>query len=1112
MQRTLLSLAAVVLFFLSTTVSVEAMSAAEISPKITRGPTATPLFEESSAKSPAGLACPTALGAEGHYLREVTARTAISPSAEQALDIVPGWLRMDLYDAFLRMEASQQEDYGQLILGLKDERVIDEVAFVVAHSSCEVLAHSDPALYARNAELLYQIDPQIPYADIIDYGEPGVDADYYSTVRYRTIRDGKMGEYDLPVEIYYWYVVHPKLGDENPSMSPTLTDRTSTYGYLWREYLFYNPSQEFDYSLYFVTKTPNRVQQEDLEGWGPGATGYLTDAQRKCPDGIVICGGDSAKPALVEFAWGYSRVIVTTLEVETAYAAGHRRLLENLVMRSSGFPQELLIPKGQRDSDFVAIVDDTHDAKVVGPIEEVLQNNRIDYELHSSDELRLPLWSQFTKIIFASHQPRTFYERLSEEPVLERLRNWMSDMAGTFEFHGACDAQASWADLEMPFRLGYVAERFDEVTLCRYPVLGDVIRLATHYWDDSVVNASLPSFRPFEPDSMAVDIITNWVSRMLPFSARGNRPIQPNQICYEHNGNCGEIQDLINAAARTCLIPSAGVNNWTWDHVTCEFWDNGWHGYQVGWNVGSASIANQGVLSDKDFGGGKDLSAIEQDRGDTFPVNATARYSKVCHFHASVRDRNENPVDGARIRTYVRYFNKPSGQLVSPIWAYTDSSGQVVMDLGNNRDFWFIVTSKAGDTSLEKLLTETVEDTDYYHSWNVSGQVPQLPPITPIDFPDSADNALKLSVCFNVDYETLYSLSGRTFAYKEQSGNVDFFIVSSDEFYKYRRGEPFSAYEWRQDSQGDDFEVMIPADQAYFIVFSNQDTITVKEFVTLTLQAFQKQGAEWVPIEAFENFVGIPAQKAYVVAFNNTRPPQIYAAGFLDAEVNSEEGFTLTVRACVADPDGPGDVDDVQLCYGGIPLDMHLRDDGRSPDAAAGDGIFTYSQVCLPQTVTPGLYRLEIIATDIAGNSSTRWPFIRVLSEPLRLPQHSKTVKVSTSRPANDADGAPVILAGGFFGTDAVQPGQLMQMIVWVDDPDGLFDITRVELFLEGQVPTGLIFNDDGINGDQVAGDGFFTLQTLVPSGLPAGDLTLEVVAFDASGNRSATFPYLTVN
>jgi len=1055
---------------------------------------------------------PIALEGDGDYIRDLTLATVLSPSAEESLDIVPDWLRMDLYDMFTRMAASDQEDYGRLLLSISDPRLIDEVAFTIAHSSKSILSSSDPDLYVVNAELLYQVDAEIAYADIIDYGEAGVDPDYYSTILYTSIVSGATVQYELPLDIYYWYVVHPKLGDENPSMSATLTERTSTYGYLWREYLFYNPSEDYDYSLNYMVREPNWLTASDLEGWGPSAPGYIETGV----EGVIVGGPGVEKPVLIEWAWSYGRVIFTTLDVERAAGAGKKDVLENLLMRSAGYRGELLVPQQGDGQDQVGIVDGTGDPAILDPIVEVFEDNNIVYSIVSMEEMYdAGQWDYFSKVVVPSYQTYDFYASLATVGFTDNFKSWIGNwrIGAKMEFHGACAPEHDWSELR-PFGKGYVAEPVQEVTMNPYPVLGDVIKKATHVWDDSYVRAGLPRYRPFEEGSMAVDVITNWASRMLSFQARGNRPIQPNQICYEHDGNCGEIQDLINAAARTCLVPSAGVNNHTWDHVTCEFWDQGWHGYQVGWNVGSASIANQGVLSDKDLGGGKDLSAVLQDRGDTWPVNATSRYSEVCRFHVRVVDVRGNPVDCAEIKPYVYYFNDPTRDLRCPLTAYTDSSGEVIMDLGNKRDFWFRVKSRAGDVQRpqEPLLTDTVAGEDYEHTFTVDGIVPQPPDIEAIEFPPVPQSPYKLSVSYNVDYETQYSPSMGSFGNKNYDAqNVDFFILKSGDFRKYSDGEAFSAYEWRRNSAGDEFEVDLPDDEVYYLVFSNEDTLIVKEFVSIYLQMYQNDGGAWTPAESYTNFVGIPAGDSYVIMLNNRLAPSVYAAGYFNAEVDSSGSFELGVRAFVLDPSGPHDVREVELYYGGVPLGRYLKDDGEYDDAIAGDGIFTFSQRYMPRTLYPGVYRLEIVATDMAGNRSVSWPYLNVLSVPLRLTGPSWPLNTDIWQPAATADSAPVILGGGFFGRDTIQTGDIFRIIVYVDDPDGLSDIDRVELFLEGGVATGLFLRDDGADGDEHAGDGVWTFQTFMPAGLPTGALTLEVVAFDKSENSSARYPYFTV-
>lgn len=63
--------------------------------------------------------------------------------------------------------------------------------------------------------------------EIIDYDDGT--GNYYSTIQYRVLENGTEQFVTLSPDIYYWYIVHPKL---------TMADIDDTYGLLWREYLF----------------------------------------------------------------------------------------------------------------------------------------------------------------------------------------------------------------------------------------------------------------------------------------------------------------------------------------------------------------------------------------------------------------------------------------------------------------------------------------------------------------------------------------------------------------------------------------------------------------------------------------------------------------------------------------------------------------------------------------------------------------------------------------------------------------------------------------------------------------------------------------------------------
>ncbi|MBU1626205.1 hypothetical protein KKB18_02455 [bacterium] len=102
----------------------------------------------------------------------------------------------------------------------------------------------------------------------------------------------------------------------------------------------------------------------------------------------------------------------------------------------------------------------------------------------------------------------------------------------------------------------------------------------------------------------------------------------------------------------------------------------------------------------------------------------------------------------------------------------------------------------------------------------------------------------------------------------------------------------------------------------------------------------------------------------------------------------------------------------------------------------------------------------------------------------------------------------PVILWGGYFNTDvtALNGGNFVLKAC----VESRYPIETVELLYRG-IPTRIFLNDEGINGDEVAGDKIFTFSVDMESGLERGQYIIELKAIDIMGNESLVFPYLTV-
>lgn len=116
----------------------------------------------------------------------------------------------------MRMDEDDQEEFAALLVDLDEPWLLDEVAFGVAHSSLDMLeaGRFHPELLVDNARWIYEVEPSLQYVEIVEEGEPGVDADWRTTTRYKYEADGEVVEVTIDPMTYYWYVVHPRIEDE----------------------------------------------------------------------------------------------------------------------------------------------------------------------------------------------------------------------------------------------------------------------------------------------------------------------------------------------------------------------------------------------------------------------------------------------------------------------------------------------------------------------------------------------------------------------------------------------------------------------------------------------------------------------------------------------------------------------------------------------------------------------------------------------------------------------------------------------------------------------------------------------------------------------------------
>jgi len=165
----------------------------------------------------------------------------MTPAEIQAIQRAPAWLRFDLYDNLRRFDYPIIAEWVADIINNAEDPYVDEVCFEAAHISPQLLSGPmDLQLLTENAECIYNVDDSLHFVQIVDYGT-SADDDYYSTAVYRVIDDnGDTLEIEIDKEIYYWYVVHPKLSDELPAyIDPNTGFNTSPPdGVFWRSWFW----------------------------------------------------------------------------------------------------------------------------------------------------------------------------------------------------------------------------------------------------------------------------------------------------------------------------------------------------------------------------------------------------------------------------------------------------------------------------------------------------------------------------------------------------------------------------------------------------------------------------------------------------------------------------------------------------------------------------------------------------------------------------------------------------------------------------------------------------------------------------------------------------------
>lgn len=176
----------------------------------------------------------------------------LTAKARQAVQRAPVWLQRALEDQFAQMATTQQDLWAQKVLDAADPQV-DETAFLIAHIAKEDLAGTsfNGQLINDQAGYAYEVDPFLDYVRVVDHGSAATGGDYFSSLEYQVDLDGTTQTIELPKELYYWYVIHPRESDEPPlyidpaTCSSGGTPAAPPTGKFWSRWFFYGASNKF---------------------------------------------------------------------------------------------------------------------------------------------------------------------------------------------------------------------------------------------------------------------------------------------------------------------------------------------------------------------------------------------------------------------------------------------------------------------------------------------------------------------------------------------------------------------------------------------------------------------------------------------------------------------------------------------------------------------------------------------------------------------------------------------------------------------------------------------------------------------------------------------------
>lgn len=381
------------------------------------------------------------------------------------------------------------------------------------------------------------------------------------------------------------------------------------------------------------------------------------------------------------------------------------------------------------------------------------------------------------------------------------------------------------------------------------PRFGEIIQKPELLWDREQKYYNFN--RPFNDGDDALNFIGNWASRGLPVDARDNRPIQPNQALYEHNGNCGEDAYLVAAACRTALIPIVHLNTSCEDHALGAIWDTDWQHFEF-FRGGLAESGNEFYgITNLLWGGsyGWKTSMVEGTRPDGYILNHTKYYAKeLATIELTILDQWGAPVDGANVIMYAAPYAYGTGPVICGN-AWTDSEGKVKLAVGAGKTYYFkfshpVMGTLPQSDQIYVIMQAPAAKGQVYNGVSYY-QVTTMPKINSdkVITPDTSEYGIHLNI---INREIITSNNNDDsqdgkFYYRSDSGkaSIGFFICDKDNYDKYLKGGKFESFGRIDRFFGDELRLGLPNSSGeWYIVLTNVTAVTNYKDISATCVLF----------------------------------------------------------------------------------------------------------------------------------------------------------------------------------------------------------------------------------------------------------------------------------